>query len=191
MLSKVVSTFIARSQVPRRMPILFARNSLFVIPQRTFVDKLGLESTSTEVAAAGATGGEVSLWKELSKNQETGLALKDRDQIEKYVLSIVRNYFRSTKKAKITLDSNLREHGLDSLDLIELVIQVEDELGYVIDAENLQKFQKPKHFVNFISQLEAYKTEHHKLPHQNIHEEFNWREAFPGLPGEKKGSAHH
>jgi acyl carrier protein len=53
-------------------------------------------------------------------------------------------------KAKLTLESNLRDHGLDSLDLIELVIQVEDELGYVIDAENLQKFQKPKHFVNFI-----------------------------------------
>ncbi len=191
MLSKVVSSFIARSQVHRRMPILFARNSLFVTPQRFFVDKLGLEQTSTEIAAAGATGGEVSLWKEISKNQETGLALKDRDQIEKYVLSIVKNYFRTTKKAKITLDSNLREHGLDSLDLIELVIQVEDELGYVIDAENLQKFQKPKHFVNFISQLEAYKHEHHKLPHQNIHEEFNWREAFPGLPGEKKGNAHH
>ena len=117
--------------------------------------------------------------------------LKDRDQIEQYVLSIVKNYFRTTKKAKITLDSNLREHGLDSLDLIELVIQVEDELGYVIDAENLQKFQKPKHFVNFILHLEAYKTEHHKLPHENIHEQFNWREAFPGLPGEKKGKAHH
>ena len=48
--------------------------------------------------------------------------LKDNDQIEKYVLSIVRSYFRTTKKAKVNLESNLRDHGLDSLDLIELVI---------------------------------------------------------------------
>ena len=48
--------------------------------------------------------------------------LKDRDEIERYVLNIVKNYFRTTKKAKITLDSNLKDHGLDSLDLIELVI---------------------------------------------------------------------
>ena len=66
-------------------------------------------------------------------------------------MSIVRNYFRTTKKAKVTLESTFEEHGLDSLDAIELVIQVEDELGYVIDAENLEKFKKPKHFVNFIS----------------------------------------
>ena len=86
------------------------------------MDKRGLESTSTEVAATNAHDGEVALWKDIAKNQENALVLKDRDQIEKYVISIVKNYFRSTKKAKITLDSNLREHGLDSLDLIELVI---------------------------------------------------------------------
>ena len=75
--------------------------------------------------------------------------------------------------------------------MIELVIQVEDELGYVIDAENLSKFRKPKHFVNFISQLEAYKNEFHKLPTDNIHEDFSWWAAFPGLPGEKKKAEHH
>ena len=66
--------------------------------------------------------GEVSLWKEQEKREETSLVLKDRDEIERYVLNIVKNYFRTTKKAKISLDSNLKEHGLDSLDLIELVI---------------------------------------------------------------------
>ena len=64
----------------------------------------------------------MSLWKEQAKQQENALVLKDRDQIEKYVLSVCRNYFRTTKKAKLTLESNLKEHGLDSLDLIELVI---------------------------------------------------------------------
>ena len=90
------------------------------------------------------------MWRDISKRQETSLVLKDRDEIEKYVLSVVRNYFRTTKKAKLGLESRFDDHGLDSLDAIELVIQIEDELGYVIDAENLQKFKKPKHFVNFI-----------------------------------------
>ena len=94
-----------------------------------------------------------------------------------------KSYFRTTKKAKVGLESDLiKEHGLDSLDMIELIIQVEDELGYVIDAENLNKFKKPKHFFNFIMQMEAYRQEFKKLPHEGIHAEFNWREAFPGLP---------
>ena len=66
-------------------------------------------------------------------------------------MSLVRNYFRTTKKAHVTLDSDFADHGLDSLDAIELVIQVEDELGYLIDAEKLELFRKPKHFVNFIA----------------------------------------
>ena len=102
------------------------------------------------------------------------------------MISLVKNYFRTTKKAKVALDTPFVDHGLDSLDVIELVIQIEDELGYVIDAENLQKFKKPKHIVNFIAQMEAYKNEFHKLPHENIHVNFSFREAFPGLPGEKK-----
>lgn len=48
--------------------------------------------------------------------------LKDKDEIEKYVLSLVRNYFRTTKKAKVELESEFKNHGLDSLDAIELVI---------------------------------------------------------------------
>jgi acyl carrier protein len=98
------------------------------------------------------------------------------------VLSIVRGYFRTTKKAKVSLESSFKDHGLDSLDVIELIIQVEDELGYVIDAENLNKFTKPKHFVNFITQMEAYKTEFNKLPHEGNKYHFHFEEAFPGLP---------
>ena len=72
----------------------------------------------------------------------------------------------------------MKDHGLDSLDIIELVIQVEDDLGYVIDAENLELFSKPKHFVNFITQIEAYRTEFKKLPHHGIKAEFKPKELF-------------
>ena len=56
----------------------------------------------------------------------------------------------------------------------------------MIDAENLGKFRKPKHFVNFIQHLEAYKAEFNKLPHQGIHADLSLAAAFPGLPGGKK-----
>ena len=155
MLSKVVSSYLLRRSAPasRKMltPVMLAKtNAFYCAPQRYFIDKLGLSDTSDIATPEQLKAGEVQLWKEQAKKEETALVLKDRDEIEKYVLSICRNYFRTTKKAKLGLESELKDHGLDSLDLIELVIQVEDELGYVIDAENLQKFQKPKHFVNFI-----------------------------------------
>ena len=99
---------------------------------------------------------------------------------------MVKNYFRTTKKASVALDCDLADHGLDSLDTIELVIQVEDELGYLIDAEKLELFKKPKHFVNFIAQMEAYKTEHKRLPHEGIHTEPLLKSWFPGIPGLSK-----
>ena len=188
MLSKFVASMALRQQA-RCLPLIANRAMLVSVPQRHFLERLGLESQSTDIAVDSKTA-QVALWQEKAKSQEHALVLKDNDQIEKYVISIVKNYFRTTKKAKVALESNLRDHGLDSLDIIELVIQVEDELGYVIDAENLNRFSKPKHFVNFITQLEGYKSEFHRLPHEGIHAELNLRDAFPGLPGGDK-KAHH
>ena len=104
------------------------------------------------------------------------------DEIEQYVLSVVRDYFRTTRKASLNLDSQFKDHGLDSLDAIEFVIKIEDELGYMIEAENLELFKKPRHFVNYIKQLEAYKTEFNKLPHEDNKYNWSFSEAFPGLP---------
>ena len=115
-------------------------------------------------------------------DKKNSLALTSNDEIEEYVLSMVKNYFRTTKKASVTLDTNFSDHGLDSLDVIELVIQVEDELGYLIDAEKLELFSKPKHFVNYISQMEAYKAEHKRLPHEGVHSEPLLKTLFPGIP---------
>ena len=122
---------------------------------------------------------QVSLWKDHVKT-ENALATRDNEEVEKYVLSLVKSYFRTTKKASVSLDSNFADHGLDSLDVIELVIQVEDELNYLIDAEKLELFSKPKHFVNYINQMEAYKNEHNRLPHEGKHEDFNHLRGFPG-----------
>lgn len=183
----MLSKFVASMAMRRMAPVAVNRGLMVSVAQRGFLDRLGLEGQqhTSDIALEGKTG-EVSLWQDKAKQQENALVLKDNDQIEKYVISIVKNYFRTTKKAKVGLESSFKDHGLDSLDVIELIIQIEDELGYVIDAENLNKFKKPKHFVNFITQLEAYKNEFNRLPHESIHAEFSFRDAFPGLPGEKK-----
>ena len=124
-------------------------NKLFNMPARNFQDHLNLDSTANLVPQEYKAADQVALWKEHS-DKKNSLSLKTNDEIEEYVLSIVKSYFRTTKKASVTLDSPFTDHGLDSLDVIELVIQVEDELGYLIDAEKLELFSKPKHFVNFI-----------------------------------------
>jgi hypothetical protein len=91
--------------------------------QRTYIKQLGLDASAlAEWTPEELKKGEVSLWQEQSKREETALVLKSKDEIERYVLSIVRNYFRTTKKAKVALESSFEEHGLDSLDVIELVI---------------------------------------------------------------------
>jgi len=191
MFSKFVTSLALRQNAARGLrmtPVIYNR-AMVSVPQRMFLDRVGLEDNS-EVAVSGK-GGEVALWQEKAKAQESALVLKDNDQIAKYVLSVVKNYFRTTKKGKVTLDSEFKQHGLDSLDVIEMIIQIEDELGYVIDAENLNKFKKPKHIVNFITQMEAYKNEFHRLPTEGIHADISFRAAFPGLPGEKKKKAAH
>merc|ERR1719443_1438226 len=152
--------------------------------QRCYLADLGLDSNS--VALRGESKDKkagLELWRPVAEAQKNALQLREDDEIEKYVLSLVRDYFRTTKKAALQADSSFADHGLDSLDAIEFCIQIEDELGYMIEAENLELFKKPKHFINFIKQQEAYKTRFDKpLPHEVPKAEWKFKEAFPGLP---------
>jgi len=108
------------------------------------------------------------------------LVLADECRIEKYVLGVIGGYFRTTYKDGLTMESKLSDHGLDSLDSIELGMILEDELGYIIEAETLPQFTKVKHFVNFIKQLEAYKKEHIVLPQVKAQEsEESWDSWIP------------
>jgi acyl carrier protein len=108
------------------------------------------------------------------------LILSDHGKIENYVLGVVKGYFRTTYKDGLTLNSNLEDHGLDSLDSIELGMILEDELGYIIEAETLPQFTKVKHFVNYIKQMEAYKKEYILLPQVKAQEnEETWNDWIP------------
>ena len=92
------------------------------------------------------------------------LVLKKEEDINSYVLSIIKNYYRTTNKNGLTLESTLQDHGLDSLDSIELSMQIEEDLGYLISAETLPVLQKVKHYVNYIQHVEQFKLQHKKAP---------------------------
>ncbi|CAI2381620.1 unnamed protein product [Moneuplotes crassus] len=176
MFSRATTTLLKGSvsrAFPKTLPKTLPKSALlFKTAQRSIYSELGYESHSIQEFKGNKSTGAIELWREY-EDESNALTLKDHDEISDYVLKISRDYFRTTKKATLELESSYRDHGLDSLDVIELIIQVEDDLGYVIDAENLEKFQKPKHFVNFIKQIEAYKEEFGKLPHEGTKATFS------------------
>ena len=92
------------------------------------------------------------------------LVLKSEPEIEKYVLNLFKTYFRTGNPGKVSLESRFIDHGLDSLDAVELVVRVEDELGYVIPGEALRCFSTVRSFVNYIKQTEDFKKEFNKEP---------------------------
>lgn len=94
----------------------------------------------------------------------SAIILKKEEDIESYVVNLVKNYFRTTNKAGLNLESKLEDHGLDSLDSIELSMQIEEDLGYVISAETLPVLNKIKHYVNFIRHVEQFKQEYKRAP---------------------------
>ena len=155
--------------------------------KRFYLHELGLDANQLiQAQADGKKDMEMDLWKQQVQDTKNALVLKADDEIEQYVLSITKDYFRCTQKAHLTVDSLFKDHGIDSLDTIELVIRIEDELGYVVDGENLQKFKKPLHMINFIKHMEAYKTEFQRLPHDGTKAVFSFKELFPGIPGFSK-----
>ena len=108
------------------------------------------------------------------------MVLSDHGKIEEYVIGVIRGYFRTTYKDGVRLDSLLSDHGLDSLDAIEIGTILEDELGYIIEAETLPQFTKVKHYANYIKQIEAYKKEHILLPQERARaNDESWSDWIP------------
>ena len=97
----------------------------------------------------------------VTRNQ---LTLKKDEDIENFVLKTIKNYFRTTNKNGLNPESLLIDHGLDSLDSIEISMQIEEDLGYVISAETLPVLNKVKHYINYIKQVESFKQEYKRAP---------------------------
>mmetsp|Transcript_4399 Transcript_4399/g.6629 ORF Transcript_4399/g.6629 Transcript_4399/m.6629 type:complete len:143 (+) Transcript_4399:59-487(+) len=102
--------------------------------------------------------------KEGNVTPRSWLVLHTQEEIEKYVLNLFKNYFRTTNKGHLSADSVFKDHGLDSLDAVELVVRMEDELGYVVPGEALRCFSSIRSFVNYIKQTEDFKREFNKEP---------------------------
>jgi acyl carrier protein len=71
----------------------------------------------------------------------SNLALSSHAEIEKYVIGLFKGYFRITNRNLVTMNSRFDDHGLDELDAVELVVRMEDELGYVVPGEALRVFK--------------------------------------------------
>lgn len=56
------------------------------------------------------------------------------EEFKKIIQSRVKN------APEITMESNLREIGLDSLDLVEVVLEVEEKLGITFNDDELNTF---------------------------------------------------
>ena len=78
----------------------------------------------------------------------------NKSQIEEKVLEIVRNFDRvkeNPAKPKVTLESHLaKDLGLDSLDQVEIIVQLEDAFGYEIPDSDYEKLLSPNEIVNYL-----------------------------------------
>lgn len=111
-------------------------NPLMTLSKRFFADQAKkmpvLDAKNVHVSDSKADSAQIQPWVDIENRLEKlrgELVLSQQDQIEKYVLSVVRGYFRTTYKEGLTVESNLEDHGLDSLDAIEISMAIEDELG--------------------------------------------------------------
>lgn len=71
--------------------------------------------------------------------------------LENKVLDIV-SKCASIDVEKIDQTKSLREIGLDSLDLMDMNSQIEEEIGIAIPDEEWEKFDSIKNLVEFVKQ---------------------------------------
>lgn len=142
------------------LKLIRSTRRLFKIKKYTFsateVTKKKVNTDSTNDSIMQYQNGELI--------QRTALVLKSKENIEDYVFKLIKDHFRTTFTDGLLLESELKDHGLDSLDAIEFAMQIEEDLGYVVPAENLAIFTKVKHYVNFIEQIEFFKQRYNKNP---------------------------
>ncbi len=60
------------------------------------------------------------------------------------IKKIVNEKLKSMTKQKFTDESDIFEIGIDSLDLVELIIEAEDELNVSVSDEDLSSIKKVK-----------------------------------------------
>lgn len=145
-----------------KLAALISRRSLASLSQFRFASSEG--QVSKHVSTDKKRDDVVTYYQNGQLVTRNALVLKKKEQIEEYVFKMLRDYFKTTNKANMHLESNLADHGLDSLDTVELAMQLEEDLGYKLPTENLLIFYKVKHFVNYINQVENFKETYNRDP---------------------------
>lgn len=56
-------------------------------------------------------------------------------------------------EADVTLDANLEDLNFDSLDMIDIVMDIEDEFSVEVPDEALAKFETIRDIVNFLENI--------------------------------------
>ena len=145
-----------------KLSALIFRRSLFATNQFRFATANA--QVSKNVVTDKKRDDTITFYQNGQLVTRNAIVLQKREQIEEYVFKMLGDYFKTTNKANLNLESNLKDHGIDSLDVIELAMQLEEDLGYRIATENLPIFHKVKHFVNFIHQTENFKENNSRNP---------------------------
>jgi len=79
--------------------------------------------------------------------------IEDADNLEEEVIEIVA-VLLGYKKAEVSLDSRFVEDlGADSIDEVELVINLEVNFGIAITDENAEKIKTPRHLIKYLENL--------------------------------------
>jgi len=102
-------------------------------PKFNFAQKMPVQDGRAQVSGAG-TSVNVQPWVDIENRLSKlrgELVLNNQDKIEDYIMGVIKGYFRTTYKDGLKLTSNLSDHGLDSLDAIEIAMVMEDELGNI------------------------------------------------------------
>ena len=94
------------------------QKAIAINPSRLFASEV---STKVEKVVPKK---DIQFYREGQLQTRSSLILKKEQDIDEYAVNVVRNYFRCLNKANVTQDSNLIDHGLDSLDSIEISMQV-------------------------------------------------------------------
>ncbi len=66
------------------------------------------------------------------------------------ILNQIKKFLKKYTKVEITLNSNIKKIGLDSLDLIDLIMEAEEKFSIQIPDDELLKIQTIKDLVDKI-----------------------------------------
>jgi len=93
---------------------------------------------------------------------------------------------------KLTLDSHFQKDlGLDSLDHVEIIVQLEDDFLFEIPDQDAEKLVTPRHILTYITDHEEAYEELQKIQAANHHDHHEYDEHLIVKPKRDHDHGHH